>query len=244
MTAMTRPDVTITTMTQDFLLWRCLHGGPLDRRSIEQWEPNSSMPWAALRARNVPLLRKFTQVYGACAVVALAGERVVGQLRFYPKHVCSLSGAGGMCLQQDFPNGPAEDFAGTSFPPLSELQDKTLLVHCLMTGSPQQPENPYQRKGIGSGMARALVEWARASGWRAVEAYAYQDLPLIYAITGTAGKRFWDKLGFRVAEAGVEQAMVGEGEEGFGQALRRQAQECGLPPDSVTRKYTMRLDLP
>ncbi len=63
------------------------------------------------------------------------------------------------------------------------------------------PEATARKGGlpIGSRMARALVEWAGASGWRAVEAYAYQDLPLIYAITGTAGKRFWDKLGFRVA---------------------------------------------
>ena len=237
-------DVRITMMTEDFLLWRCLHGGPLDARSIEQWSPDSQMPWAALRARNAPLLKKLAQVYGAYAVVAWASEQVVGQLRFYPKEVCALAevGAEFMCLQQSAPNGPPDDFAEMVFPPLAQLIDKTLFVHCLMTVAPQSPEHTYRRKGIGSRMVGALIEWARASGWQAIETVAYEDLDLLYSITGVAGKTFWDKLGFRVTEIGVEQGLVGDGENDFMRALHEQARARNMAPEVVSRKYTMRLE--
>jgi hypothetical protein len=125
------------------------------------------------RQRNLPLLRKIAKTYGACAILARDGDHIVGQLRFYPKAICDLKGAGGLCLQQDHPAGPAEDFADHDFPPLAQIEDKTLVVHCLMTGSPQQRENPYQRKGIGTRMVRALIQWAKTNGWERNEADSY-----------------------------------------------------------------------
>jgi hypothetical protein len=242
---MTTGEITFAMLKEDFLLWRCLHGGPLDQRTIEQWPPDSTMPWQALRARNVPLLKKLTQVYGACAVVALDHEQVVGQLRFYPREVCALAGAGAefMCLQQRAPNGPPDDFVEAVFPPLSQLKDKTLFVHCLMTIAPQSPEHTYRRKGIGSQMVRVLIDWASESGWQAIETVAYEDLDLLYGITGVAGRTFWERLGFRVIETGVEQAFVGEGEEGFMSVLREQARSVGLATEAISHKYTMRLGL-
>jgi len=54
---MAMQEVVIELMGADFVLWRCLHGGPLTRSSIEQWKEGDSMPWEELRARDVPLLR-------------------------------------------------------------------------------------------------------------------------------------------------------------------------------------------
>lgn len=240
---MTTDAFTFAMLTEDFPLWRCLHGGPLDQRTIEQWPPDSTMPWQVLRARNVPLLKKLTQVYGACAVVALDHEQVVGQLRFYPREVCALAGAGAefMCLQQRAPNGPPDDFVEAVFPPLSQLKDKTLFVHCLMTVSSQSPEHTYRRKGIGSQMVRVLIDWARTAGWQAIETVAYEDLDLLYGITGVAGRTFWDMLGFQVAEIGVEQGLAGEND--FTRALREQARAVGLAQEAISHKYTMRLGL-
>ena len=152
---MTTGEITFAMLKEDFLLWRCLHGGPLDHRTIEQWPPDSTMPWQALRARNVPLLKKLTQVYGACAVVALDHEQVVGQLRFYPREVCALAGAGAefMCLQQRAPNGPPDDFVEAVFPPLSQLKDKTLFVHCLMTVS------RLSRRSTPTGARASAAKW-------------------------------------------------------------------------------------
>lgn len=59
------------------------------------------MPWARYREWNIPLLAKITRTYGACAILARAGNEIVGQLRFYLKAIVSLENAGGLCLQQD-----------------------------------------------------------------------------------------------------------------------------------------------
>ena len=78
-------EVVVEMMPADFILWRCLHGGPLTRDNLERCEPNPQVDWAGVRSRNVPLLRALTEAYGACAVVAREGDRIVGTLRFYPR---------------------------------------------------------------------------------------------------------------------------------------------------------------
>jgi hypothetical protein len=239
-------DVEIGMMSADALFWRCLHGGPLTPQTLDHPEPHPRVPWERLRPRNLAFLARMTERYGACAVLARDGDRVVGQLRFYPKAVFEMAASPdgpGLCLQQTAPNGPAEDFADRAFPPLEEMADRTLRVHCIMTGSPGQKENPYQRKGVGSRLVRALADWARERGWAALEVRTYADLPCLYAVTGAAGRTFWEKLGFRVVETGVESAFVEDGNEGFVRAVLKEAAALGMDADEATAKYTMRLDL-
>ncbi len=79
-----------------------------------------------------------------------------------------------------------------------------------------------------------------------LEAPAYVDLPIIYAFTGQAGARFWERLGYRVVEGGVEPAFQGEPQvelAAFLGTLRREAEEPGIDSEGVTRRYTMRLEL-
>ena len=190
-------DVVVEPMTEEFIIWRCLHGGPLSRDTVDQWPSASMLPLEHYRDRNTPLLVKLTRTYGSCAILARDGDQIVGCLRFYPKAVCDMEGAGGPCLQQDPPAGPVDDFADRDFPDPAQIEEKTLVVHCLMTGSPLQKENPYQRKGIATRMVRALIEWAKANGWDRIEADSFEDLPIIYEGTGSAGHTFWEKSGFR-----------------------------------------------
>ena len=52
-------DVVVEPMTEEFILWRCLHGGPLSCKTIDQWPETREMgtiPWERYRDRNVPLL--------------------------------------------------------------------------------------------------------------------------------------------------------------------------------------------
>ena len=235
-------NVIIEPMTEPLLLWRCLHYGPLSRDSMTRWPPDSEIPWEQYQQRNVPLLARLTRTYGACGIVARDNDRIVGVLRFYPKAVCRMEGAGYLCLQQDPPAGPVQDFAGADFPTLSQIEDKTLVVHCLMAGSPLQPENPYQRKGLGSRMARALIEWAEANGWRHIEADAFEDLPVVYEITGSTGYTFWEKLGFHVADRHPHPLLQEPSE--FLVTLEEQAKDHGIRPDRARDQILMRLDLP
>jgi len=233
--------VTVEPMTEAFILWRCLHGGPLSRDSIDRWPSDSDMPWERFRARNVPLLRKLIGTYGSCAIVARVGEDIVGALRFYPKAVCAMEGAGWLCLQQDHPAGPHEDFVQSEFPSLPQIEDKTLVVHCMMTGSPQQKENPYRRKGVGARMVKELIRWAQANGWEAIEADAFEDIPIIYEVTGSAGRKFWEKLGFHIAARRPHPHLQGEDE--FVRTLVEQATSLGVSPDKAKDQIVMRLDL-
>ena len=234
-------DVIIKPMTEEFLLWRCLHDGPLTHDTIDQLPSAGKMPWKRYRKRNTPLLRKLTRTYGACAIIALDNNRIVGKLRFYPKSVCDMEGAGNLCLQQDYPAGPSEDFANSSFTDPEKITDKTLLVHCLMTGSSHHNENPFQRKGIGTRMVRTLIQWAGTNGWEYIEADSFEDIPIIYEITGSAGHTFWEKLGFHISLRQPHPHL--QNRSPFVLTLEEQAKLLGIPPARARDRLVMRLDL-
>ena len=63
-------DVVIEMMSSEFILWRCLHGGPLTKQTIDQPEPHPHTPWDRLRARNLPLLDRLTKVLHRPLVLA------------------------------------------------------------------------------------------------------------------------------------------------------------------------------
>jgi GNAT superfamily N-acetyltransferase len=152
-----------------------------------------------------------------------------------------MAGSLGFCLQQPFPSGPPEAFAGNILSPLEELEDRTLAVHCLAVGQPGAADDPHRRQGLGTSMVRTLVEWARARGWRAIEATTYVDLDILYRISGAAGRSFWEKLGFQVAGTSVEPEL--EKESDVLQSMRAEARARGIPPERLADKYTMRLEL-
>ena len=237
-------NVVVEPMTEEFILWRCLHCGPLSCDTIDQWSSDDKMPWDRYRKRNIPLLVKITRTYGTCAIIARDGDKIVGQLRFYPKAICNLEGAGYLCLQQDHIAGPTENFADSNFPSPAQIEDKTLFVHCVMTGSSQQKENPYQRKGIGTRMVRALIEWAKKNSWDRIEADSFEDIPIIYEITGSAGHTFWEKLGFHLADRHPHPELQDRSQLGeFIKTLEEQAKSIGIPPERATDRLIMQLDL-
>jgi len=237
-------DVVVEPMTEEFILWRCLHSGPLSCGTINHWPPDSQMPWERYRKRNLPLLLKLTRTYGTCAIIARDDDKIVGQLRFYPKAIWDMEGAGYLCLQQDYPAGPKDDFVDSDFPAPEQIENKTLAVHCLMTGCSQLKENPYQRKGIGTRMVRTLIQWAKANKWDCIEADAFEDIPIIYKITGSTGYTFWEKLGFKIADRYPHPHLQEPHEfHEFVTTLKEQAKSIGIPPEKAIDKIVMRLNL-
>ncbi len=230
----------VEPMSDELTLWRCLHAGPISAENLDSPPPNPQVDFATIRSRNIPLLRKLTQVYGACAIVARDGDEVVATLRFYPLALCEFGNSGaGFCMQQNFPAGPAEDLATHEFPTLQGLPDKALFVHCLLVVSPAADPGRYRRKGLASRLVRELVRWAGEKGWQAIEATAYEEIPLLYDNAGVAGKRFWQKLGFSVVGQDTEPAISGE----FLETVSKSALSVGIPPGQVANRYRMRLEL-
>ena len=238
-----KSNIDIGMMGEDFILWRCQHEGALDEQSIMQWEDGSPLPYKELYKRNMPLLTKLIRIYGSCAVLAREGKKIVGYMRFYPKAVVESNGEGGLyfCLQQMYPEGPEDSLSEKEFMPLQKLEDKTLFVHCMMVGYPLIGQNPYLRKGIGKNMAGYLIEWARGRGWQAIETKTYEDIPYLYAITGSAGKSFWEKLGFHAAKTETEDILAGDNE--FAQKARASAADVGMDMALASNAYIMRLEL-
>ena len=233
-------DLIVGPMGNDLILWRCLHGGPLSWANIDAPAPHPEIDWPSTRARNLPLLEKLIGTYGACAIVARAGEKAIATLRFYPKALCEFGpGGAAFCLQQPYPAGPRDDQAAGAFPPPDALPDKTLFVHCLLIVSPPEEPARYRRKGLATRMALELIRWAREKGWDAIEAHAYEEIPLLYAISGVAGRRFWEKIGFRVVQADTEPGMTGE----LLEAIRKDAVAAGIPAERAANRYRMRLEL-
>lgn len=232
-------DLLIEPMREDLLLWRCPHGGPISRRTIDSPLPNVEVDWPSTRARNIPLLQKLTRTFGACAILACDGDDVVGTLRFYPKTLCSFGEGAGFCLQQRPPAGPEYDLAAHEFPPLEGLGEKALFVHCLMIASPPGDPDRYKRKGLATRLAFELVRWAREKGWSAIEATSYEEIPMLYAVSGVAGRRFWERLGFRMVHQDTEPAISSD----FLVKLRQDAVAAGLRPEDVANRYKMRLEL-
>jgi GNAT superfamily N-acetyltransferase len=202
---------------------------------------NTQLPWERYRARNRSFLAKLSAVYGAYAVVARQGDLIVGQLRFYPKAVWDMAGAGYLCLQQDHPWGPEDGLGDADFPALETLPDRTLKVHCLMIRAPAASPEQYHRRGIGTRMARTLIDWAREKGWGWIEAEAFEDLPVIYQVTGSTGQSFWAHLGFSVVDRHLHPYLREPSE--FRTTLEEQAKAVGLDPNRAKDCIVMRLEL-
>jgi GNAT superfamily N-acetyltransferase len=218
-----------------------LHAGPLSCQNIDDWPTDSQISWEDYRNRNLPLLQKLTQIYGACAIIARINDDAIGQLRFYPKAVIDILDAGGLCLQQDFPAGPTDDFVNSDFPLLEKITDKTLVIHCFMMAGSLGSENPFQRKGIGSRMVKFLIQWAMDNGWEHLEVDAFEDLPIIYEITGSAGYKFWEKLGFHTVLRHPHPHL--QGHDKFVSKLVEQAKSLGISEEKAKDRLVMRLEL-
>ena len=85
------------------------------------------------------------------------------------------------------------------------------------------------------------LPWAGANGWERIEADSFEDIPIIYEITGSAGHTFWEKLGFHIADRHPHPAL--QNREQFVITLEQQAESVGISPERARDRLVMRLDL-
>ena len=133
-------------------------------------------------------MRDMIQRYGSCAMLAWEEGKIVGQLRFYPRHVMGL-------LEQAGAYGP--------IPWKSKAPEKTLHIQCVMTSMPYTNDVEGRaggaRRGVGQQLVHALVGWAKERGWSSLETQAHPDLDYLYGRERFSGKRFWRKAGVQPA---------------------------------------------
>ncbi len=261
--------VEIRPMGADLVTNVCLHHGPLaactllqpdetqvdTRLLVHPWPDSLIDELAPQLGQNLfcppgrsverrEFLREVTLRYGACAIQAWDGDLIVGVVRFFPS---------GLLLQL---GQQSPDLQTSWFWPAVEADDaaNTLFVMCVETGAATfqpgmlvaPPDEPtavdpvaYQRRGIGSLLVHALIDWAREHGWARLQVGAGQDLEIVYGLTGTGGRTFWEKLGFRAARELPALPWT----TGDLPVLSYQASRRRMDLDQAQRQWLMVLDL-
>ena len=90
-------------------------------------------------------------------------------------------------------------------------------------------------------MVRALIEWSTASHWKRIEADAFEDIPIIYEITGSAGRTFWEKSGCHLVDRHPHPEL--QDHQQFVETLEEQARSIEILPERAKDRLVMRLDL-
>ena len=207
--------VEIVPMSEEYIHIHCLHHGPVDPKSppvkgnvaVEgvnlpphPWNDEDiiqvvkasgaeiSHGWRGDPAKE--FMREMIHRYDSCAMLAWEEGKIVGQLRFYPRHIMNL-------LEKAGVHGP--------IPWQSEEPEKTLHIHCVMTSMPYTNDIEGRargaRRGTGQQLVHALVVWAKERKWIRIEAEAHPDLDFLYGHWNSSGRRFWLKAGFKPASS-------------------------------------------
>ncbi len=220
--------IAIRPMDDDLVTTICLHHGPLTSLQLRQSADNGvdtrllRHPWpdslldelAPRLGQNLfcppgasterrEFLREVNYRYGACAIQAWHTDKIVGAIRFFPSALLLRLGRHSEELRQSWfwPAVEADDPANTLFIQCIEMGAPTFQSGLtVLPGASHEEATAYQRRGIGSDLARALVTWARERGWARLQIGAGQDLDIIYGMVGSGGRTFWEKLGFRAAK--------------------------------------------
>jgi len=227
-------------MDKTCLVTTCLHKGPIPLAQCR--EPESVAAYietiAAIPQGSVArVLRDVCERYGACGVAAVEDEMVVGKIRCYPQAICDKTPT---CVQQEVP------FRGMMAVDLASLptrdQMPVLRIGCI------QVAEAYCGRGIAGEMLDALIDWAKATGWRTLRATAARQIPSLLAWCGQAGCESLRRRGFVV----VSEEISPELREGVvsqrGGFHGRQVQEqwdafAELSDDEAAVCFEMTLDI-
>ena len=130
---------------------------------------------------------QLTRAYGAASILAWQNKAVVGVLPFRPLESAPQHLPHCFNYVAKEPGDPNLSDVQESPPtPFDELESRTLVVQCASV----RPD--MRRTGLGTAMARYLVDWARRNRWDRIQGSAFVEgdwgwLP---------GVRFWENAGF------------------------------------------------
>ena len=173
-------------MNKDFILFCCLHGGPLSPSSIEK---KCSIPKGQSN-RNKKLLARLIDTYGSCAMLAMEGDSVVAHARFYPQTIYNQFK---FCCQ-DPNHAISQEMVEMKLPPLANPAERILRITCFFV------HKDYQGQGMCHKLIDAILEWAKSNAWKSVRCFAYLDNYWLSSEMCTPMLRTYDKHGFKKIE--------------------------------------------
>jgi len=179
----------ICPMDKSFLLFRCVHFGPLGPSNIEKMPVNIPDLTKGQLERNRQFFARITEAYGACAMLAMEGDLVVGHARFYPQMICDQCQ---FCCQ-DPKYGITQQMVEMDLPAIENPVDRILRIDCFLV------HKDYRGRGLSHALLDGIVEWARAHDWKVVRAWASGDNYWVASQICTPMLRTYTRHGFQKA---------------------------------------------
>ena len=180
----------ICPMDKDFILFRCLHNGPLSPSNIETKSMNIASLTKEQIDRNKKLLRRLIDTYGSCAMLAMEGDSVIAHARFYPQIIYNRFK---FCCH-DPKHIITQEMVEMNLPPLTNPTERILRVTCFFV------HKDYRGQGLSHKLINAILEWAKNNGWKSVRCFAYQNSYWLASEMCTPMLRTYSKHGFKKIE--------------------------------------------
>ena len=170
----------ICPMDKDFILFRCLHNGPLNPSNIE------SLSGEQLD-RNKKFLTRLVDAYASCAMLAWEDDYVVAHARFYPQIIYDRFK---FCCHD--PNyAITREIAEMELPSLTNQAERILRITCFFV------HRDYRGQGLSHKLIDAIIKWAKNNNWKSVRCYAYQDNYWLASEMCTPMLSTYSKYGFK-----------------------------------------------
>lgn len=159
--------------------------------AIKCW-PGKNIPEEWPNEPIATYFKKIIDAYGTSAITAWQEKTLVGFLPFMPLN-CGMPEMTFCVVAPYKKQTPLVEIVDAEPIPFEELHPKVLKVQC---ASVAWNKNMY-RKGIGTAMAKYLIEWARENGWERIEGWAFADPSVDDAYVWIPSVQFWEKAGFK-----------------------------------------------
>ena len=174
-------------MSKDFILFRCLHDGPLSPSNIETKSMNIGSLSKKQLDRNKKLLTRLIDAYGSCAMLAMEGDSVIAHARFYPQIIYNRFK---FCCH-DPKHIISQEMVEMNLPPLTNPTERILRITCFFV------HKDYRGQGLSHKLINAILQWAKNNGWKSVRCFAYQDSYWLASEMCTPMLRTYSKYGFK-----------------------------------------------
>jgi len=173
-------------MNKDFILFCCLHCGPLSPSTIGEKCNLSEEQFS----RNKKFLGRLIDTYGSCAMLAMEGDSVVAHARFYPQMIWDQFKSGWFCCH-DPNHAITQELADMEFPPLANQAERILRIACFLVPM------DYRGQGLSHKLIDAILGWAKRNAWERVRCIAYPDNYWLSSEMCTPMLRTYSKHGFQ-----------------------------------------------
>ena len=174
-------------MDKDFILFRCLHNGPLSPSNIEAKHMDIGSLSKEQIDRNKKFLARLVDAYGSCAMLAMEDDSVVAHARFYPQIIYDRFT---ICCQ-DPNHAITQEIAAMELPPLSNQAERILRITCFFV------HKDYRGQGLSHKLIDAILKWAKNNSWKSVRCFAYLDDYWLASEMCTPMLRTYSKHGFK-----------------------------------------------